>query len=83
MPKPWQLQHAKNRFSELVDRAITEGPQFVTRRGRSVAVVVSFESYVQTLQPKEPLVDLLLRPEFRALGKLVDRPRAADRDVDL
>jgi prevent-host-death family protein len=67
----------------LVDRAITEGPQFVTRRGRSVAVVLSVESYARTLRPKEPLVDLLLRPELRPLGKLIDRPRAADRDVDL
>ena len=30
----WQLQTAKQKFSELVDRALSEGPQVVTRRGR-------------------------------------------------
>ena len=37
----WQLQEAKNRFSEVVSRALTEGPQTVTRRGTEVVVVVS------------------------------------------
>ncbi len=36
----WQLQEAKQRFSELVRRAEKEGPQFVTRHGEEVVVVV-------------------------------------------
>lgn len=45
MSKTWQLQDAKNRFSELIDTAIKDGPQKVTRRGRPVAVVVAAEEY--------------------------------------
>ncbi len=41
----WQLQTAKQKFSELVDRALSEGPQIVTRRGREVIVVVSIDEY--------------------------------------
>ena len=41
----WQLQDAKNRFSELVQRARQEGPQVVTLRGRRAAVVLSAEAY--------------------------------------
>ena len=37
----WQLQDAKNRFSALVNQAIAEGPQFVTRRGETAVVVLS------------------------------------------
>ena len=37
----WQLQQAKQRFSEVVRRALKEGPQVVTRHGREVVVVVS------------------------------------------
>ncbi len=37
----WQLQEAKSRFSELVDRTLTEGPQLVTRRGTEAVVVIS------------------------------------------
>lgn len=40
----WQLADAKNRFSELVRRALTDGPQRVTRRGDAV-VVLSAKEY--------------------------------------
>ena len=40
----WQLQEAKQRFSELVRRAEKEGPQVVTRHGEEV-VVVPVEKY--------------------------------------
>jgi antitoxin Phd len=41
----WQLQTAKARFSELVRRALTEGPQYVTRQGKEVVVVVPTAEY--------------------------------------
>jgi prevent-host-death family protein len=41
----WQLQEAKQRFSELIRSAEADGPQFVTRRGEEVAVVVSVAEY--------------------------------------
>jgi prevent-host-death family protein len=37
----WQLQEAKQRFSEVVRSAEAEGPQFVTRHGDEVAVVLT------------------------------------------
>ncbi len=42
---PWQLQEAKNHLSEVVHRAMTEGPQTITRHGKPAAVVVSVEQY--------------------------------------
>ena len=41
----WQLQDAKARFSELVRRARSEGPQHVTVHGRDEVVVVSVEEF--------------------------------------
>ncbi len=41
----WQLQEAKQKFSELVRRAEREGPQVVTRHGEEVVVVVPVEEY--------------------------------------
>ena len=35
----WRLAEAKNRFSELVNRALVEGPQRVRRRDDAVVVV--------------------------------------------
>ena len=34
----WQLADAKNRFSEVVNRALAKGPQFVRRRGDVVVI---------------------------------------------
>ncbi|MDO5624892.1 MAG: type II toxin-antitoxin system Phd/YefM family antitoxin [Pseudomonadota bacterium] len=47
MPTPsavWQVQEAKNRLSEVIDRAQREGPQTITRHGKPVARVVSLEA---------------------------------------
>ena len=41
----WQVQEAKQRFSELLRVAHVEGPQFVTRHGREVAVVIDIADY--------------------------------------
>ena len=41
----WQIQEAKQRFSELIRSVEADGPQFVTRHGEEVAVVVSIAEY--------------------------------------
>lgn len=41
----WQLQTARSRFSELVDAALGDGPQRVTRHGRQAVVVVAEEEW--------------------------------------
>ena len=41
----WQVQDAKQRFSELIRTAHTEGPQVVTRHGEEIAVVVDIADY--------------------------------------
>lgn len=40
----WQVQEAKSRLSELMDRALSEGPQIITRHGRPVVKVVAADS---------------------------------------
>ena len=44
---PWQVQEAKQRLSELLRKAELEGPQFVTRHGEEVAVVLDIAHYRQ------------------------------------
>lgn len=43
----WQLQEAKARLSELVDRALQGEPQVVTRHGHKAVVVVDYETFAQ------------------------------------
>ncbi len=47
----WPVQEAKAKFSELIDHAIAEGPQLVTRHGRATAVLVPYAQW-QALQAR-------------------------------
>lgn len=77
----WQLQTAKQRFSELVERALRDGPQVVTRRGEEVVVVVSTDDYRRlTGQPSFKRF-LTSGPDFEPLG--IVRDRAPARTVSL
>ena len=44
-PGRWPLQDAKARFSELVRRVRSDGPQHVTVRGHDEVVVVAAEEF--------------------------------------
>ena len=41
----WQVQDAKQRFSELIRTAREDGPQVVTRHGEEIAVVIDIADY--------------------------------------
>ena len=45
MKATWQVQEAKARFSELLQRTLAEGPQVVTYRGIEAAVLVPIEQW--------------------------------------
>lgn len=56
----WQLQDAKNRFSEVVKRAGDDGPQTVTVHGRRAAVVLSALEYDRLVKPGIAFNEFLL-----------------------
>jgi antitoxin Phd len=45
MNEIWQLQDAKNKFSEVISRALKQGPQLITKHGKKTAVVLSYTEY--------------------------------------
>lgn len=76
----WQLQAAKQRFSEVVERAQREGPQVVTKHGKEAVVIVSAEEYRRLKGRGDNLVELLRSaPDF----DLLDLRRASDRGPEL
>jgi prevent-host-death family protein len=78
----WQLQEAKQRFSELVRHARAEGPQVVTKHGEEVAVVVSIEEYRRLTDELPSFKQFLLAaPDLDALE--IDRSRERARVVEL
>ncbi len=61
---PWQLREAKQEFGRLVQLALDEGPQAVTRHGETVVVVVSAEDFQRLAGSK---------PDFRNCSRLISR----------
>ncbi len=55
MKRAWQLQEAKNKFSEVVEEALKEGPQVITRRGVEAVVILSHSEYVKLTAPQQKL----------------------------
>ena len=80
----WQLQEAKNKLSELIDRALKEGPQVITRHGKAIAVVMPFARYKKLTAPRKRLGDFLMASPLRKSGLVIERDRrTALRDIDL
>lgn len=78
----WRLADAKNRFSELVNKALTEGPQFVQRRDDAV-VVVSRSDYDKLATKRPSFVEFLTGPGPSMDGLDLTRDRAPMRDAKL
>ncbi len=77
----WQLADAKNKFSEVVRRALTEGPQRVSRRNESVVVISSTE-YDKLTGSKPGFIDYLMSgPPFDDLD--LERDQSPMRDANL
>ena len=56
----WQVQEAKSRLSEVIERAQRKGPQIITRHGTERAVVLSFDDYRTLTAQKPTLKEYLL-----------------------
>jgi prevent-host-death family protein len=77
----WNLADAKNKFSEVVNRALTEGPQRIRRRTDTV-VVVAAEEYERLVGQRPAFKDYLAQGEsFEGLD--LTRDQSPGRDVSL
>jgi antitoxin Phd len=77
----WNLAEAKNRLTEVVNLALTEGPQTITRRNDTV-IVVSAERYAELTGQKPDFKEFL----FQGVGldELdLTRDQSPSRDVKL
>ena len=76
------MQEAKQKFSELVRRALEEGPQVVTKHGEEIVVVVPVEEFRRMGNEKPDFKEFLLSgPDLSVLD--LERPRELPRDVEL
>jgi antitoxin Phd len=78
----WQVQDAKARFSQVIERARTEGPQTITRHGAERAVVLSIDDYHALVAHKPDFkAHLLGGPKVDDFS--IERDRSTGRAVEL
>ena len=76
----WPVQDAKARFSEFLEKCLTEGPQMVTKRGAEAAVLVPADEWRRLQTSARPsLKELLLSGQARADIPIPARGRARRR----
>lgn len=79
----WQLQDAKSKFSQLVDNAMKNQPQFVTKHGNNAVVVLSFEDYKKMIKPKTTLVSFFQSSPLTEIDLDLSRNKDLPRDIEL
>jgi antitoxin Phd len=79
----WRLQDAKNRFSEVVNKALSEGPQVVTRRGEEVVVVVAKEEFTKLRKSRPSLLEFFRKSPLVGVDLNLEHDRSLPRDLKL
>ena len=55
MLRTWQLPEAESQFGEVVDEAISHGPQLITKRGGEAAILLSYAEYGKLVVKQQKL----------------------------
>ncbi len=83
MTKVWQLQEAKNKFSQVVNEALNKGPQVVTRRGKEIVVILSKEDYGRLKKSQSGVVEFFQSSPLVGVELDLERDKTHPREVTL
>ncbi|CAG0936418.1 hypothetical protein TFLX_05291 [Thermoflexales bacterium] len=73
----WQIQDAKNRLSEVIARALKQGPQLITKHGEKTVVVMSYAEYEKLRKSQGKLSEFFRASPLAGLD--VKRDKSAPR----
>ena len=79
----WQLQDAKNKFSNVVEKAQRNGPQIVTKHGKDAVVILSIKEYKKLIKPKTNLVKFFQDSPLSEEDLDFNRSKEIPRDIKL
>jgi antitoxin Phd len=80
LSKKWPMNEARDKFSQVVNKALSEGPQIVTRGGVEVAVILSMEEYAQLKKSLPSLTEFFRRSPLVGVELNLERDRTFPRD---
>lgn len=79
----WQLQDAKNKFSNLVNNAELNGPQVVTKHGKDAVVILAIKEYKELIKPTENLITFFKNSPLTEVQLNLTRVKDKPREVEL
>ena len=79
MVKHWHFQAAKNKFFELVDKAVNQGPQVITVPGEEDVVIISKVEYDRLKKPQSSLVDFFQNSPLAGVDLDLERDQTLSR----
>ena len=79
----WTVAQAKAKFSEVIDRAMAEGPQTITRKGQTAVVVVDAEEWQRKTKRVGNLAEFFAASPLRGSGLRLRRSKDRQRKIDL
>ena len=79
----WTVAEAKAKFSEIIERALSQGPQTITRNGHTTAVVVGAEEWQRKTKRVGNLAEFFANSPLRESGLKVRRLKQAPRKISL
>lgn len=79
----WTIAEAKAKFSEVIHKAKSEGPQTVTRNGRTAAVIVAADEWQRKSQRRGNLAEFFAVSPLRGSGLEIKRLKGKLRQSDL
>jgi prevent-host-death family protein len=77
----WGVAKAKAQFSALIDRALSEGPQSITRNGRNQVVVVAADEWERKTKRKGTLAEFFSNSPLRNSGIKITRDKSKAREI--
>lgn len=79
----WTVAEAKAKFSEIIERAVSEGPQTITKRGRTAAIVVGADEWERKTKRTGNLAEFFAGSPLRGSGLKVRRSKSQPRKINL
>ena len=79
----WSVADAKARLSEVIDRALSDGPQTITRKGHRAVVLVSAEEWERKTRRRGNLAEFFAASPLRGSGLEIERTKDGPRDIEL
>lgn len=78
----WKFQEAKRKFDKVVELALRQEPQFITRQGEKIAVVISYSAYKRLKKPQPKLSEFFRTSPLTKVDLDLEHNKETSRETE-